>query len=213
MFFSTASWAELAAEQDARRIQLEEAKRQVEINDSLLMTTRAQFEQNLRLLGTREDELKRVSGEMRRKSADLALVARELEGTKGRLEGETVLREAFEKSRKGWKSAAGDAFSDADGLLAKIGGLLSSSLSDLRLMPKDAETDRKSRVETQNLAVISTASASLLSTTAELASQVSAFRGTQQDFSTSLKSRLADFASQQASVRSLARLSPARSQP
>lgn len=121
MFISSASWAELQVEQDARRVQLEEAKRQVEINDSLLMTTRAQFEQNLRLLGTREDELKRTSAEMRRKSADLVAVARDLQGARTRLEGETVLREAFEKSRRGWKGAAGDAFQDADGLFAKIG--------------------------------------------------------------------------------------------
>lgn len=41
--------------------------------------------------------------------------------TMGELEGETVLREAFELSRSGWKGAAGDAHSDVAGLREKLG--------------------------------------------------------------------------------------------
>ncbi|KAK4699706.1 hypothetical protein P7C70_g6553, partial [Phenoliferia sp. Uapishka_3] len=178
IFFSTASWADLKSEQDLRRVQLEEAKRQVEINDSLLQTTRAQFEQNLRLLGTREEELKKISGEVRRKSEELLGVVKELEGTKGRLEGEFVLREAFEKSRKGWRGEAEEAGRDNVGLFEKIG--------------------RKEKVENQNKAVISEATESFLDATRQLEEQVSNFRGTQQDFSTLLKERLDDFADQQA---------------
>lgn len=121
IFFSSASWGELAAEQEVRRIQLEEAKRQIEINDAQLETTRDQFEQSMRLLGTREEELKKVSEEMRRQSQELVELARELGETKDGLEEETVLREAFERSRGGWKGTAGKAIEDVDGLRAKLG--------------------------------------------------------------------------------------------
>lgn len=121
IYFSSASWAELSAEQEARRLQLEEAKRQIDINDSQLQTTRAQFEMNLRLLGTREEELRKIGDEVARKSKELVVLAKELVETQGELEEETALREAFESSRSGWKGAAGEAFQDVDGLRAKLG--------------------------------------------------------------------------------------------
>lgn len=121
IYFSSTSWAELSAEQEARRLQLEEAKRQIDINDSQLQTTRAQFEMNLRLLGTREEELRKIGDEVARKSTELVAMAKELVETQEELQGETVLREAFESSRTGWKGAAGEAFQDVEGLRAKLG--------------------------------------------------------------------------------------------
>lgn len=109
------------AGQATRRLELEEAKRQIEINDSQLQTTRDQFEQNLRLLGTRESDLKELS-EMRKKlSSELVLMSKSLSETKIELDAETVVREAFERSRAEWKQAAGDAFDDVNGLRAKLG--------------------------------------------------------------------------------------------
>lgn len=113
-------------------------KRQVEINDSQLQTTRSQFEQNLRLLGAREEELKQITGEVDKQSKELIKLAEELMETMGELEGETVLREAFELSRSGWKGAAGDAFSDLAGLREKLGdsrfSLAFSTFPDLDLL-------------------------------------------------------------------------------
>lgn len=109
------------AGQDANRIQLEEAKRQIEINDSKLQTTRDQFEQNLRLLGTRESELKELSEIRKKMSGELVQMTRLLSETKGQLDEETVVREAFERSRIEWKTAAGNAFGDVEGLRAKLG--------------------------------------------------------------------------------------------
>jgi kinesin family protein 11 len=111
----------LNAGQETSRLQLEEAKRQIEINDSQLQTTRDQFEQNLRLLGTRESELKELSEMRKRMSSELVTMSKNLSETKGELDAETVVREAFERSRSEWKRAAGDAFGDVDGLRAKLG--------------------------------------------------------------------------------------------
>lgn len=76
---------------------------------------------NLRLLGTKEDELKRIGDEVARKSGELVQLARDLGETREELRGEEALREAFEESRKGWMGEAGEAWKDVDGLLAKIG--------------------------------------------------------------------------------------------
>lgn len=64
--------------------------------------------------------------EMRaRLSRELVALTTVLEGTQGELERETVVREAFERSRKEWKTAAGDAFDDVEGLRAKLGAYTS----------------------------------------------------------------------------------------
>lgn len=121
IFLSSASWAEMSAEQDQRRIQLEETKKLLEINDAQLETTRDQFEQSLRLLGTREDELRKCGAELEDRRQDLRRTIEMLERTQKALEEEEVLRGAFEKSRKGWKGTASMAMSDVDGLRAKLG--------------------------------------------------------------------------------------------
>ncbi|KAM0750804.1 kinesin-domain-containing protein [Meredithblackwellia eburnea MCA 4105] len=177
IFFSTASWAELSAEQELRRVQLEEAKRHIEINDSLLETTKSQFEQNLRLLGTREEEVRKLGREMREKRDEVLRLVGQLEGAREMFKDEQVLRAAFEKSRNAWKGAAGEAFGDNEGLFAKL--------------------DRKSKVESTNKSVIDSASSSFLSTTNDLGTQVAQFQRKQQDLATRFKDRLVDFSKRQ----------------
>lgn len=121
VYISPESWTEFTTAQETSQQQLAEASRRIEINDSQLQTTRDQFEQNLRLLGTRESELKELIGVRQKIAGELGGVMKMLGETKITLQEETVVREAFEKSRTEWKLAAGDAFGDVDGLRAKLG--------------------------------------------------------------------------------------------
>lgn len=133
IFFSSASWAELAAEQEARRLALEESKKLLEINEAQLESSRDQFEQSMRLLGTREEELKRVGVELEGKRSEVRGLLEEVEKGQKALEEEGWLREAFERSRSGWKGTAGEAMGDVDGLRAKLGGLLSLLATSVEL--------------------------------------------------------------------------------
>lgn len=111
----------MTAEQEARRVQLEEIKKQLEINDAQLETTRDQFEQALRLLGTRDDELRKCSAELDVRRDELRETVKVLDGTRVALDEERVLRDAFAKSRQGWKGTAAMAIGDVHGLRAKLG--------------------------------------------------------------------------------------------
>lgn len=73
------------------------------------------------MLGTREVELKSISDELGIKSKELLRLALELVDTQTELEGEMVLREAFERSRGGWMGVADEAQKDVEGLREKLG--------------------------------------------------------------------------------------------
>jgi kinesin family protein 11 len=201
IFFSSDSWAELNAEQEARRLQLEDAKRQIDINDSQLQTTRAQFEMNLRLLGTREVELRRIGDEVARQSNELVGLAKELVETQGDLRGEMVLREAFEQSRGAWKGAAGDAFQDVEGLRNKLGTSLSLPPFDPSLMWN--LTVRKAFVESSNATVISNASSTFTSTTSDLSIRINKFQSLQASFTERVSSLLGGFSERETQVRTI----------
>lgn len=121
IYFSAQSWGELSAEQDQRKLQLEEAKRRAEVFESNFQGASDQLAQNLMLLGVTQQELEMVMARQRRTKGEVVRLAEELLTTKGELEGQTVLREAFEQSREGWKGAAAEALEDVEGLRAKLG--------------------------------------------------------------------------------------------
>ncbi|KAK4049586.1 Kinesin- motor protein [Microbotryomycetes sp. JL201] len=156
IFISSESWTEMNADQDVRRAQLEETKRLLEVNDAQLATARDQFEQAMRMLGTREEELVRANQAIQAHQDEIRRTFVQLEGVQARLEQETALREAFETSRKAWQSTAGDAISDVAGLRAKIA--------------------RKASVERSNLRTLETASSAISSLASNLTSQLDIFR-------------------------------------
>jgi kinesin family protein 11 len=101
----------------------DDTKQRLEIAESQLQTTRDQFEQNFRLLSTREDQLRKVQEELALVKAELGSTKTELAETKMSLAEQQVLRDAYETSREGWKEAASDALGDVEGLRAKLGKL------------------------------------------------------------------------------------------
>ncbi|GAA5865522.1 hypothetical protein JCM3774_002037 [Rhodotorula dairenensis] len=133
VYVSKETWDSL----ERGRQDYDDTKQRLEIAESQLQTTRDQFEQNFRLLSTREEQLRRVQDELAQAKAELATTRRDLAETKMSLEEQRVLRDAYETSREGWKEAAGDAVGDVEGLRAKL--------------------ERKSAVERANLALIAEA--------------------------------------------------------
>ena len=121
IYLSAESWSDLSSEHEARRLAMEETRRQAELFDMQLRTTREQFEHSLRLLGVREGELKSTIEELDRKSDELTRTAIQLSVVRDHLNDEAKLRRAHDVGRREWKGWARMAISDTDGLRAKLG--------------------------------------------------------------------------------------------
>lgn len=157
----------------------------------------------MRLLGTREEELKRVGVELEGKRSEVRGLLGEVERGQKALEEEGWLREAFERSRSGWKGAAGEAIGDVDGLRAKLGELLSSAAGrELADFPTPPTTARKTSVEKANLTILTNAANAFTSMTDELTRQLAVFKETQDEFVTQLQGRAEELEARQAEVSS-----------
>ncbi|GAA5938927.1 hypothetical protein JCM3775_003169 [Rhodotorula graminis] len=166
VFVSKETWDEL---EDGRR-NYDETKRKLEIAESQLQTTRDQFEQNFRLLSTREEQLRKTADELGAVKGELGTTRASLEETSLRLAQQEVLRDAFETSREGWKESAAGALDDVEGLRAKL--------------------ERKSSVERSNLAMIADARSAIASRTREIDERTSQLRSAQDEFVNQLAEQL-----------------------
>ncbi|CEQ41661.1 SPOSA6832_03400, partial [Sporobolomyces salmonicolor] len=173
IYVSQETWDEL----EAGRLSFDETQRKLEISESQLQTTRDQFEQNFRLLSTREEQLRRASDELAVTKNELAATRAELEEVSLRAREQEALRDAFESSREGWKDEAGRALDDVDGLRAKLA--------------------RKTEVERANLAMLSDAATSVAARTSSITLSTSQLQTAQSSFLASLSSQLDAFSSRQ----------------
>ncbi|KAK4047516.1 Kinesin- motor protein [Microbotryomycetes sp. JL221] len=177
IFISSASWAEMAADQDSRRTQLEETKRLLEVNDAQLASIRDQFEQAMRLLGAKEEELDKANHVLEQHRQEIQNTLDQLAQVQRNLEEETVLREAFETSRNAWQTTANEAISNVAGLRAKIA--------------------RKADVEQTNLRTLATANTTLSSITSTLNSRLAEFYKAQHQLVFEARGVLDDLCTQQ----------------
>ncbi|GAA5877858.1 hypothetical protein JCM8547_002698 [Rhodosporidiobolus lusitaniae] len=173
VYVSRETWAEL----EAGRQSFESTKLKLEITESQLQTTRDQFEQNFRLLSTREEQLKKAQEELVAVRSELVATALGLEDTRLRLAQQEVLRDAFETSREGWKESAGEALDDVEGLRAKL--------------------ERKSAVESANLAMIADARSAIAARTKQIDQRTTQLRRAQDEFVAKLGDRLDGFSNNQ----------------
>ncbi|TKA51824.1 hypothetical protein B0A53_05176 [Rhodotorula sp. CCFEE 5036] len=155
----------------------DDTKQRLEIAESQLQTTRDQFEQNFRLLSTREDQLRKVQEELALVKAELGSTKTELAETKMSLAEQQVLRDAYETSREGWKEAASDALGDVEGLRAKL--------------------ERKTKVERANLALIADARQAIGARTHAIGEQAEQLKTVHGDFVGRMAEQLDSFAQRQ----------------
>ncbi|KAI5478151.1 kinesin family member 11 [Pseudohyphozyma bogoriensis] len=177
MYFSTASWEMMASEQEARRLALEDATKQVEIFESQLESHKMMFEQNVRLLGTKEDELKSAKKGLKKVKVELEGVRGELGDVRKVAREEKVLREAFEKSRKEWKGEAEKARGVSEELWSKL--------------------ERKELVEMTNRAVLQSTRQGFEAGTTQLSTRLVELEASHAKFVNTLQTRLSDFGEQQ----------------
>jgi kinesin family protein 11 len=130
IYLSPESWAELSTEHTNRGKALDETKRHAEVCESQLRTTREQFEQNLRLLGTREGELKAATEEREKRTRELERTLAELRRTKTDLDGERRKRKRGDVMRREWRDRVDQAMEDVDGLRHKIGTWVKVGIGD-----------------------------------------------------------------------------------
>lgn len=120
IYLSGESWAEISSEHESRKTALVEAKRQGDIYQSQLRTTREQFEQALRVLGVRDTDLKNALDNLEEEKGNYKNLENTLGQVRNELSDEMLLRKANEQERKKWKDVAGQAVQDVDGLWNKI---------------------------------------------------------------------------------------------
>ena len=155
IYLSDESWNEISKQHEGRKVALNEAKRQGDIDQSQLRTTKEQFEQALRVLGVRDHELKSSQDQLEVERENASQLRNVLGGVKEELEDETVLRRAYEGERRKWKSLAGKIHADNEGLREKI--------------------ERKAKVEDVNGGMVENAREALGGRTRELVSLVEGF--------------------------------------
>lgn len=120
VYLSDESWKEISDTHESRRKDLMEAKRQSDICQSQLRTTQEQFDQALRLLGTRDAELRQLNDGLEMEKGNLKDLDTALQAVRTRLEDEVLLRKVNDQHRRKWKQVANQAVFDADALRLKI---------------------------------------------------------------------------------------------
>ena len=120
VYLSTESWREISEANDAQKRDLANTKRQADICQSQLRTTTEQFEQALRLLGTREAELKLLTDALSNEKTSVNQLEAALQDVRQQLIDETTLRNSYNVERKRWKAVASEAVHDIEELKQKI---------------------------------------------------------------------------------------------
>lgn len=170
IYLSDESWAEISSEHDARKAALNEAKRQADIFQSQMRTTKEQFDQALRVLGVKDTELKSLTEQLDTEKGSMRDLQSLLQSVQKELEDETTLRLANQDARKQWKQVASQAVEDVDGLRAKI--------------------LRKTIVEDKNASNVRSAHETLGGLTKGLVSALQAFQQTHAESSTKAAEKL-----------------------
>lgn len=120
IFLSEESWMEISSEHEARKVELNEARKEKDIWQSRYRTTQEQFDQAMRVLNQREAEMRTANDALAHERSRLAVTQDQLQATQQHLSEEEYLRRAYEEERKTWKSFAEGATTDIEGLMAKI---------------------------------------------------------------------------------------------
>lgn len=121
IWLSPESWQDLSSEHEARKLALDEARRQAELFEHHVATARESLEQSLRLLGLRDQEMKRIEDDLGSTTATLRATEERAAQISQQWVEEQTLRAAFEGSRTAWKGWATQAHQDDAALRAKIG--------------------------------------------------------------------------------------------
>ncbi|SCZ87533.1 BZ3500_MvSof-1268-A1-R1_Chr2-2g04999 [Microbotryum saponariae] len=172
IYFSAESWEILSAEQEAARVGLSESRRALELCEARVDAVKDQYEMSLRLVGMREKELKQAAVLLDEVRDEVTSLMGRLEERTRELDEATLLGDARECSRQGWRDTARVAVSHVSLLYDKV--------------------DRKTKVEQDNLVIVSTGEKALTTRTKSLAKSLASFAHTHDSTVLRGKKRLAD---------------------
>lgn len=138
IFFSEETWTQMTAEQELRETEMQEARKQVEVVESQLRNVKEEFEQSIRLLTKRDGELRETKEKLNETEGQLVVKLNQLEATRGALEEEVVVRQAFQTSEhtldgvaSGLKQVTNESVRDLEKLFGKLGVLPSVILYEI----------------------------------------------------------------------------------
>jgi kinesin family protein 11 len=123
IYFAKETWAEIAEEHESRRIQHEEARRQVEILQSQIRAVREEFEECMGLLMQRDNELKETKEALEVKTINLERTEQQLSTAQRELEEEVVMSEAYARSETNLDGIARGLRSTVEAVTNDIGKL------------------------------------------------------------------------------------------
>ncbi|SCV70369.1 BQ2448_1763 [Microbotryum intermedium] len=170
--FSAESWEILSAEQEAARVGLSESRRALELCEARVDAVKDQYEMSLRLVGMREKELKQAAVVLDEVRDEVRSLMKCLEERTLELDAATLLGEARERSRQGWRDTARVAVDHVSLLYDKV--------------------ERKTKVEQDNLVIVSTGEKALTTRTKSLAKSLTSFAQAHDGIVLHGKKRLAD---------------------
>ncbi|KAI0341609.1 kinesin-domain-containing protein [Trametopsis cervina] len=162
IFFSEETWQQMTAEQEMKDTEMQEAKKQVAIIESQLRNVREEFEQSIALLTRRDGELKEAKEKLQKMESDLIVKEGELKVTKGALEEEIVVREAYQENE-----------TVIDGVASGLKTVAHQSVNDLgRLFGK---LERKTSVFTSNVQAVTVHTRKISSESRDLSTKLDDF--------------------------------------
>jgi kinesin family protein 11 len=125
--FAEDTWAQMSAEHELTRTEMDEARRQVEVVEGQLRALRDEFEESMNLLMRRDGELKETRQRLDETAGALQVREGELQLTKGALADEIVVRQAYQENEavldevaRSLKKTAEESLVENEALHAKL---------------------------------------------------------------------------------------------
>ena len=123
IYFSEETWNQLAAEQEIRKTDLEEAKKHVEIVEGQIRVIRGEYEESIGRLKLTEKELSSTQQRLQETEYTLNLREIELEKVQMALEEEIFVRQAYQNTEAKLDGVASELKTAAHASLQDVGNL------------------------------------------------------------------------------------------
>lgn len=162
IYFSQESFDLLTSEHDARKGELKELKRQLDLGNSNYVNIKEQFDQALRVLSSKDTDLRSLNEQLEAERANIRRLEGDVAQLKDNLNDEITLRSAHDGDRRKWKGLANTAVRNVEALHGKL--------------------DRKDALEDSNSRIVAQTHDYVQQTSRQLQETISTFHARHQEF-------------------------------